>query len=139
MDEFLIVRIGPADADRLVDVAAGVFNDPIDAALLAAYLADPGTVLVVACENGRVIGQAMGALHRHPDKPSDLYVDEVAVSPDHRRRGIARALLAELEACARELGCADIWLATERGNDGARAWYGSFAEAKDCVLYFWDL
>jgi aminoglycoside 6'-N-acetyltransferase I len=139
MGDYTIHRVGPGDEALLADVAADVFNDPIDPALLSAYLADAATVLVIARAGGTVIGQAMGAVHRHPDKPADCYVDEIAVSPAWQRRGIARALLGELEVCARELGCADVWLAAEAGNTPARALYGSFAEAKNCVLFYWDL
>lgn len=54
-------------------------------------------------------------------------------------RGIARAMLSEVERWAREKGCADLWLAAEPENSGARSIYEPFATAKPCVLYYWDL
>jgi aminoglycoside 6'-N-acetyltransferase I len=139
MADYAVLRVGPGDAALLADLAPDVFGDPIDPALLPANQAHPAPAQVIARAGSRVIGQAMGAVHRHPDKAADFYVDEIAVSPAWRRRGIAKALLAEIEAYARDLGCADAWLATERGNEAARALYGSFANAKDCVLFYWDL
>lgn len=134
-----IERVGPGDSASLETVAPGVFADPVDPAWLEACLSEPSMLLVVAREDGVVVGQAKCAVHRHPEKPADGYVDDVRVSPAFQRRGIARAMLAEIERWAREKGCADLWLATEPGNAGARALYGRFAQPKPCVLYYWDL
>jgi len=139
VDGIAIDRVGPGQGSLLDDVADGVFNDPLDPRLLEAYLRAPSNLLVVAREAGRVIGQAKAAIHLHPDKPADLYLDELVVAPTHQRRGIARCLLLEVERWARERGCADVWLATAADNHAARSLYGSFADAKECVLYFWDL
>ena len=96
-------------------------------------------MLVVARDEGRLVGQAKTAIHLHPDKPADLYVDELVVARSHQRRGIARRLLREVEKWARERGCADAWLATATDNDAARSLYEGFAGSKNCLLYFWDL
>jgi N-acetylglutamate synthase-like GNAT family acetyltransferase len=52
-------------------------------------------LLLVACENGRVIG--CGAIGRKPDNENDRIIKAVFVSPDNHRRGIGRAILAALE------------------------------------------
>ena len=134
-----IVRMTADKAALLDRLADGVFNDVIDRGLLAAYLASPAALLVVALDGDYVVGQVKAAIHLHPDKPADLYVDEVVVAPTHQRRGVARLLLGEIERWARERGCVDVWLATEVDNDAARSLYGSFAESKPALLYFWDL
>lgn len=139
MDQLSIDRVGPGDAALLDDVAQGVFNGVLDAGLLMTYLASSSAMLVVAREAGRVVGQIKAAVHLHPDKPADLYIDEIAVTATHRRRGIARRMLREVERCAAEQNCADIWLATTTDNKAARSLYGDFAASKDCVLYYWDL
>ena len=134
-----MVRIGPDDAAALDQVANGVFNAPIAADLLRAYLASPATMLVVALDGDLVVGQVKAAIHLHPDKPADLYVDEVGVRATHQRRGIARRMLGEVEQWARERGCVDVWLAADVDNDAARSLYGSFAQSKRAILYYWDL
>ncbi|MEO6247585.1 MAG: GNAT family N-acetyltransferase [Sphingomicrobium sp.] len=139
MTEIEICRIGPGNVMLLDRVGEGVFNDPIEADRLAAYLAFPASMLVVARDRGLIIGQVKAATHLHPDKPADLYVDEVSVAPTHQRRGIARRMLAEVERWARERGCADVWLATGSDNAPAQALYRSFAQSKPCLLYFWGL
>ena len=56
---------------------------------------------VVAVAEGRVVGLALGSLS--PDRAA-VVVGEVAVEPDCQRRGIGRAMLAELEARATARG-----------------------------------
>ena len=48
------------------------------------------------------------------------------MAPDRRRRGIARRLLAEGLAQARELGAALAWLEVRTSNLAAQALYESF-------------
>src|SRR5687768_13411320 len=112
-----ILRIGPADAGLLDRAAEDVFDDDIDPARLAAYLADPGHLMVLALTDGEVVGQARAMLHRHPDEPTELYIDNLGVTPDRRREGIAGRLLDELVAWGRENGCEEAWVGTEVDNE----------------------
>jgi aminoglycoside 6'-N-acetyltransferase I len=48
----------PADAALFDRVADGVFDEPVDGARLAAYLAAPGHHMFVALDGGTVVGQA---------------------------------------------------------------------------------
>lgn len=52
-------------------------------------------------------------------------IHDVVVAPDHRGRGIARRLFAEIEAIAREKGCCKLTLEVLSGNAAAMALYGS--------------
>lgn len=135
-----IRRVGAGDADLFRRVADGVFDEPIDPARLAAYLAEPGHHMVVAVYDGEVVGQVAAVVHRHPDKVTELYVDEVGVAPPMQRRGTARRMLDEMFALGRELGCAEAWLGTEPDNGPARGLYearGSTAEP--FVMYVFPL
>lgn len=59
-----------------------------------------------------------------PNPPlSTLYVDALAVAPDFRRRGVARALLARAEDAAATAGLAGVSLDTGLHNEPARALY----------------
>ena len=60
-----------------------------------------------------------------PPPPDCLYVDSLATDPRHRRRGVARALLAEAERRARAEGFPSVALETAGDNAGARALYES--------------
>ncbi len=55
--------------------------------------------------------------------PHAFYVDAVATSADHRRRGVASALLGAASSEARERGCTHVALETEIENAAARALY----------------
>jgi aminoglycoside 6'-N-acetyltransferase I len=92
--------------------------------------------MVLALDGHLVVGQCAGVLHHHPDKVSELYVDEVGTATSHLRQGIATAMLAELFAWGRELGCAEAWLGTELDNDAANGLYRRFGGAKDTIKYY---
>ena len=68
-----------------------------------------------------------------PPPAGALYVDALATAAAFRRRGVARALLAEAEREAVASGATHLALDTERHNDAARALYRSagFAEVAE--------
>ena len=51
------------------------------------------------------------------------YIGNVCTAPQHRRRGVARALLAELESRSRRLGLAFLTLEARASNAAAIALY----------------
>lgn len=131
-----IVRIGPRDARLLDRVAEDVFDAAIDPGLLAAYLAEPRHMMVLALSDGLVVGQARAMVHLSPDEPPVLYVDNMGVTPRRWREGIGGRLLDELLTWGRERGCRVSWLATEIDNVEARALYESRgAEGVEMVFY----
>jgi ribosomal protein S18 acetylase RimI-like enzyme len=133
-------RLGPGDAQVLDRVAAEVFDEPIRPERLAAYLAEPSYLMIVALVNGEVVGQVACALHRHPDKPTELYVDEVGVTPALQGRGIARRMIEDAFAWGRELGCEEAWVGTEPDNAAAIALYRGFGQVPvPIVMFEYDL
>ena len=130
-------RLSTADAGIFAQIAPDVFDLPVDAERLAAYLAAPGHIMVVALEDDLIVGQCAGVIHRHPDKPTELYVDEVGTASTHRRQGIAEAMLNELFAWGREFGCEEAWLGTELDNAAANALYRKHAPIEDEAMQFY--
>ena len=57
---FEIVRLSTDTAPYLDRVAGAVFDNPINAAQLAAFMADPRHIMVLAIEEGAVVGMASG-------------------------------------------------------------------------------
>jgi aminoglycoside 6'-N-acetyltransferase I len=135
-----IIRFGPTDAALLHRIALDVFDEDIDPARVAAYLAQPGHLMVLAVTDGEVVGQARGMIHRHPDLPTELYIDNLGVTPDRRRERLATKLLDELVAWGIELGCEEAWVGTEPDNEAARALYAKRgAEAETFVMFAYEL
>jgi GNAT superfamily N-acetyltransferase len=113
----------PGDASVLDRVSPGVFDNPIDLRWAAEFLSDSRHHLAVAIDGDPVVGMASAVHYVHPDKPPELWINEVAVAPTHRAQGIGRRLLEALFARGRALGCQQAWVATEPGNTAARRLY----------------
>jgi ribosomal protein S18 acetylase RimI-like enzyme len=131
-----IRRVGPDDVTLFDRVAPDVFDAPIDAGRLAAYLREPNHCMLVAMRDCEVVGQVAAMIHRHPDKPTELYIGEVGVTPALHRQGIARRMLDAMLALGKNLGCEEAWVGTEPDNAPARALYESYGiEAETFVMY----
>jgi ribosomal protein S18 acetylase RimI-like enzyme len=117
--------LGPRDEDVLTRVAPGVFDHDVDPALSSEFLRDPRHHLAVALDGDTVVGFASGVHYVHPDKPAELWINEVGVAPSHQRRGLGRQLLGALFAHARELGCREAWVLTSPANGPAVRLYES--------------
>lgn len=118
-------RVTDANHSILDRVEADVFDYPLSQERISEYVREANHILLVAIEQGSVIAQIRGVIHRQPDGPTELYIDNLGVASDHRRRGIATRLLEELRSFARDKGCEVLWVATEPENQIARAFYSS--------------
>lgn len=134
---YQIRRVSDGDASLFSSIAPDVFDEPIERSRVEAYLRTPEHLMVLALEGELVVGQCAAVLHHHPEKATELYVDEVGTASTHRRRGIGRAMLAEMFRWGRELGCEEAWLGTELDNDAANALYRSYAPAEDEAIQYY--
>ena len=130
--------LGPEDAATLSDVAEEVFDHPLRQELVAEFLADPRHHLAVAVEGERVVGFASAVHYVHPDKPPELWINEIGVAPDVQRKGLGKRLLRALFEVGRELGCKEAWVLTERTNRAAAQLYASLGglEPQDETVMF---
>ncbi len=97
---------------------------------LQSYLNQQGTVLLVCYEKiGQqkdLLGMASGRIEVKPYQQQRwLYVDEVDVCADQRRKGAGQAIMQEMIKLARHAGCHELWLGTETDNEAAKALYQS--------------
>jgi ribosomal protein S18 acetylase RimI-like enzyme len=121
-------------------VAADVFDEAIDLKLLTAYLAEANHHMIVAVKNGEVVGQIRAVIHKHPDRPDELYIDNLGVTPSLQRQGIATKLLNAMLELGKHLGCEEAWLATESNNDQAKGFYESYrVEVEPMAFYLFKL
>lgn len=113
------------DGEVLANVAPGVFDRPLDPQLVTEFLNDGRHHLAVAVDQGVVVGIASGVHYIHPDKPSELWINEVAVAPSHQGKGIGKAVVQTLLQHGRSLGCREAWVLTDRSNQAAMRLYAS--------------
>jgi ribosomal protein S18 acetylase RimI-like enzyme len=86
-------------------------------------LATPGNVIrSMVNEDGERVGYAWWTPR---DRPTGqvAFIMDIAVYPEHRRRGYAQAALAGIEAWARDNGCVGVQLHVHGANTGARELY----------------
>lgn len=134
--------LGRNDLAVLDAVAADVFDGPIDRRWAAEFLADPRHHLAVAVAGEVVVGMASGVHYVHPDKPPELWVNEVGVAAGYQGQGIGRRLLQALFARGREVGCARGWVGTDLHNAAARRLYravGGVEEQEPAIIVTFDL
>jgi ribosomal protein S18 acetylase RimI-like enzyme len=105
MDALELMQLGPGDAAILDRVAEGVWEAAPDAAQLAALLASPSHLLVVALVGGVVVGAVTGTIRLSLCGPAELVIGEIVVGRDHGGRDIARRLLRTIAAQGKARGC----------------------------------
>jgi len=87
-------------------------------------------------ENGKVIGNASLVPFRNKKRKVYL-IANIAVYPEHRRKGIARALTERAMQHAREKKVNDIWLHVRDDNSGAIELYESLGFAERARRTSW--
>jgi ribosomal protein S18 acetylase RimI-like enzyme len=133
-----------ADGDQalLGRAAPGVFDNAVDPALADAFLKDAHHHIAAAIDGAQLVGFVSGVDYWHPDKPRELFINEVSVARDHRRRGVGLRLMRAMLDHARALGCRSAWVMTDGGNLAANGLYrrtGDAARDAGPVMYEYDL
>lgn len=129
-------RMQPGDELDFGDIAPAVFDEPIHPERLEAYLSEPGHLMILAFDGETIVGQCAAVIHRHPDKATELYVDEVGTASTHLRQGIATRMVEAMFDWARELGCREAWLGTELDNLEANGLYSKIGGKSDHMHYY---
>lgn len=94
-----------------------------DAGLRAFAQRNPGTFLV-ALRGSEIVGSAMGAWDGRRG-----WIYHVATASDHRRSGLARSLVREIEERLRTLGCRKVNVIVRDENHGGVAFWKSLGYA----------
>lgn len=122
--DLAVRRMQPADLP-LVLAAGDLFDDAPRPDMAARFLAHPDHHLFAAIVDGQLIGFVSAVAYLHPDKPVELWINEVGVRDDFQRRGIGRRLLQAMLAHGRVLGCGSAWVLTNSGNRAAHRLYAA--------------
>ena len=141
-----IRRLGPADvaqAASLNALFARVFDDPESygsappgEAYLGRTLARDNVIVLVALSGHELAGGLVAyVLDKLEQERTEIYIYDLAVADDHRRRGIATALIAGLQAIAADVGAWVIYVQADYGDDPAVALYEKLGTRED-VMHF---
>lgn len=130
-----MVSIRPAtsqDMDGMVELLRQLFSIEADFAFneerqrrgLALLLSNPRCCLLVAADQGRVVGMCSGqvVISTAEGGPS-LLVEDVVVHTDWRGQGLGRRLLEELEDWATLRNIGRLQMLADRNNDQALGFY----------------
>ena len=142
MTMFTIKALTPDDLALLMSAADDVFDDRVDENFAREFLNDPRHHIVVALSGGVIVGFASAVHYIHPDKPPELWINEVGVAVSHHRQGIGKAIMKEILQLGRRLGCKNAWVLTDHGNEAANRLYrsaGGQTNQEKTMLYEFDL
>lgn len=130
--------------ERVTDVetlerGAELFDDRPDHDVSLKFLNTPGHHLLFAFEDERPVGFASGAELIHPDKGTEMYLNELGVDDQFQGHGIATQLVEAMIDLAKELGCRGMWDVTEPENAAAIATYrrAGADDVSPCVIFGW--
>lgn len=135
------IELEVADSLASVRRAAHLFDHPVDDDAALAFLDDRRHVLILARLDGHPVGFVSAVELSHPDKPrSEMFVYELGVDEDFRRRGVATALMRGLIDSCEARGCGEMFVLTEQDNAAAIATYRKALGTPEPagVMFTWD-
>jgi aminoglycoside 3-N-acetyltransferase I len=143
---FTVRALGPesvADVRRLNALFADVFNDstsyasapPNDVYLNNLLNRDQIIALVAETEDELAGGLVAYVLPKFEQERSEVYIYDLAVVEHHRRRGVATALIEELQRIAANIRAWVIYVQADYGDEPAIALYEKLGTRED-VMHF---
>jgi aminoglycoside 3-N-acetyltransferase I len=107
-----------------------------DDAYLAGLLSNESFIAVAATSGQTVVGGlAAYVMPKFEQARKEVYIYDLAVTPECRRQGIATAIIEELKRVARARGVYVIFVQADYGDDPAIALYTKLGVRED-VLHF---
>ena len=137
-----VVLLAPANAHLLDNLADDVFDHDIQPETLTAFMKCPRHVMLLAVADDVVVGMISAVEYFHPDKPPQLWINEISVTPGLRQQGIGRQLTNGMLEVARQRGCQSAWLGTDMDNHPAQKCFGGAGQGSEpspFLLYEWEI
>ncbi|MEW6584223.1 MAG: ribosomal protein S18-alanine N-acetyltransferase [Nitrospirota bacterium] len=121
MDKLIIRDMQDDDIPSIMGIEETAFSSPWPAEAFVGEIYKKYSCSKVAVFEGSIIGYICTSHHFHEANILDL-----AVHPDHRRRGVATLLMNEAIKELKTKGCVFLYLKVRVSNTGARKFYESF-------------
>ena len=131
-----ITRLDESNLDLLDGVDPDIFDEDVKLQLAKELVKDRRHIMLLAVRKDGVIGQILCDVHKHIDKPTELYIDDLAVSNNYLRQGVASLLVKEAIEIGKREGCKQVWIATEPDNEPANKLYESLGLKKSTAYIF---
>jgi len=126
-----IRRLGPGDEDVVRALATRTPHFEL--------LEDERTIFLVAFDDDEPVGLVLAhELPRRHDPSAKLLVYEVDVKESHRRRGVGKALMAQLARIARDREIPQGWVLSDDANEAAMALYRAAGGRNPHVETMWE-
>lgn len=142
------IAAGPLRIERLAEVddaLAAQLNAQFDEGMTwdleqgRLFLRNPDNLLEVAWWEGDLCGFVSAhRLQRFDARRAEVLLYEIGVDERFQRRGVGRALIAEVVRWAEEIGVDEVWVLTNRSNTAAMALYraaGGEEDEPDVTLF----
>ncbi len=129
-----------AEARRLFSLMAGVFGEEhaeLGDEYLARLLSDDRFWAIAASSDGELLGGITGhTLPMTRSEARELFVYDIAVAPEHQRRGIGRELVRSLRSEAALVGITCVFVAVDAEDVYALDFYRALAGVASPVTMF---
>lgn len=143
---FTIRVLSPDDVasmTAILELFGGVFGDAAaycesrpTSVYLRQLLSSETFIAIAALKDDTVVGGlAAYVLRKFEQERSEVYIYDLAVAADHRRQGVATALIRELGRVAKSRGAYVMFVQADLGDDPAIALYTKIGRRED-VLHF---
>ena len=140
-----IRRLGPDDSSLLETAVRQVLlpSEPASAQQLVRAIADPRCYFLVSVQDDVPLGYL--SAYRFPTVEGGrfmVYLYDLVVAPEHRRRGIGAQLVQELKEWCREDGVTRLWVGTTHENHAAQRTFaatGARRVSERYIVYAYDL
>ena len=109
-----------------------------DDGYLGSLLAQEHFIVLVAQSGESTVGGLVAyVLDKFEQQRREIYIYDLAVLKDHRRHGVATALIRQLRQIGKESGAYVIFVQADRGDIGAIKLYQSLGRRED--VYHFDI
>ncbi len=119
-------QLHPSDALLAQSVVSQFHERSVSAYYSERFLTNPANYLLVAEANGEVIGflsaHSLDSIER---EAAAMFIYEIEVSQEHRRKGARRALINHIRAIAQKSNMFEMFVFTSHSNTTACAFYQS--------------
>ena len=126
-----IRRLGPDDEAAVIEAGELFDRDPYPEATQRFLDQDGHHLLVAYGDGGEPAGFVSGVEVTHPDKGTEMFLNELGVDEAHRGRGIGTTLVAALAELAVARACTGMWVLTDADNTAALATYAAAGATRD--------